>query len=321
MSFELSECADEVVWDQWVRESPQGTPFCSSWFLGTLDAEVLRFLLLEDGRPVLGCLLFKSHGNILRAPLPSCFYQGLLFAPGSKEAPHRVVRKHLERTESLLAELERRFEAISFCLHPDSPDIRGFSWFHYHEPARGRFEIEVRYTGLVDLEPFESCNDYLGSIRELRRREYHKSVKRGCGTMEASDESALVPLFGETFARQGVQCTPAQLDFVTRVARAALQSGVGQILHCLNDAGEVVSAVLFLHGRGTSYYLFGANGDSAASCGAGTRIMVDSFFEAKKRGCRKVDLLGLNSPGRGDFKASFNAEPCVYFHAHWRKPD
>ena len=320
MRLELVRCLDEGEWDRWVADSPQGSPFCSSWFLRALEVGVEKYFLLEDGEPVLGGMLFRRDGRVLRAPLPSCFYQGLLFRPSKDVPPHRKIRKNLEWTQAFLENLKIHSEALSFCLHPQSPDIRGFSWFHYNEPEKGQFTLQPRYTGIVDLEPFESSQMFLLSVRELRRREYLKSEKSGCRVVETCNEEILVSLFRETFARQGLVCSSDQIGFVARATCAAVRAKVGRIFQCESADGEVLSAALFLHDARTAYYLFGGNSDKASTFGSGTRVMVDAFFESRSRGCMSVDLLGLNSPGRGDFKASFNALPSLYFHAHWEKP-
>ncbi len=181
------------------------------------------------------------------------------------------------------------------------------------------FQVQLRYTGMVDIRPYPSCGSYLPTVRELRRREFAKSIRLECAIAESLQEDCLVSLFNETFARQGLECSSDQLDFVGKIARKAMENNAGHILHCLDRTGEVVSAVLFLHDAKTSYYLFGGNGKGAASCGAGTRVMIEAFFKGRERGSQFVDLLGINSPGRGDFKTSFNAVPMPYYHVHWER--
>ena len=65
----------------------------------------------------------------------------------------------------------------------------------------------------------------------------------------------------------------------------------------------------------------GASGPCRArQGGAATRLMLDSIFEAKRRGLVELDFVGVNSPDRGDFKLSFNPELKPYFEVQYGRP-
>ena len=59
--------------------------------------------------------------------------------------------------------------------------------------------------------------------------------------------------------------------------------------------------------------MFAANEPALRNTGAATRLMVDNILEAKRRGMKELDFVGVNSPDRGDYKLSFNPELKLYF--------
>src|SRR5262249_12920131 len=76
--------------------------------------------------------------------------------------------------------------------------------------------------------------------------------------------------------------------------------------------GEVAGANLFLFDRSCGYYMFGANDPEYRKTGAGTLLLAHSIRHCMERGLESVDVVGINSPNRGDFKTSFNAAPSAY---------
>jgi hypothetical protein len=54
-------------------------------------------------------------------------------------------------------------------------DLRPFQWHNYHEPDKGQFKIDLRYTGILDLKKYSNFDEYLVSVRSVRRQEYKKA--------------------------------------------------------------------------------------------------------------------------------------------------
>ena len=73
-----------------------------------------------------------------------------------------------------------------------------------------------------------------------------------------------------------------------------------------------MSANLFLHDRDCSYYFLGANDPHFRGTGAGTSLLIEQIHRSILAGKKNVDMVGVNSPNRGDYKTSFNAELVMY---------
>ncbi len=310
---------DRDSWDRFVAASPHGAVFCCSAFLDALD---LEWEVWQVGTPAgaraAAVVLRVADGTIAAQPQPFCLYQGLLVAGAEAAASHRRVKEHLEASE-LLVQAMAGGGRMSWCLHPSYADVRPLSWFNYHDPAAGLFRLDVRYTGYIDLTPGAGLEPVLAGSRSVRRQEFRKAAQRF--RVEASSDLDLLDhLHGLTFSRQGLERSPRERVLLRSIAAAALRDGFGELLVARDQGGEPAGAVLFLFDASTGYYLVGANDPAYRAFGVSTLLFLRGVERAIARGCSRVDVVGMNSPSRGDFKTSFGAVPVPYFVANWERP-
>jgi len=317
----LARC-DRARWNSFVSGSAQATIFCDTAFVDSLELSYDLWLVEQRGAPRLGAIVVKDDtGEPRRGLAPFSLYQGLVFDGDWTRLPvHTRVNGALELTRFLLGELETRYTRLTFCLHPRVEDVRPFSWFHYHEPERGRFDVSVAYTGLIDLTGPGDFAKYLDCVRDVRRHEYRKALREGLTVEASADLDVLDALYVSTFERQGLPVDARVRQRVRALAKAALSQGYGELLVCRDRNGKAASATLFLHDAHAAYYLIGANDPRLRSSGSGTLVVLEGIRRARDRGLHTVDVCGMNSPNRGDFKTSLNAVPVPYWIATWERP-
>ena len=308
--MKMVRCEDLSVWDTFVASSPQGTIFCKTVFLVAQKEEYDLWLLERDGDLQAGAVVMVGGC----APY---LYQGLLLGRQSRTLqPHRRAKWIIEVTEKILAELSNQYERLSFWLHHSLDDLRGFQWFHYHEPDLGQFKLGLRYTGLLDMSLYKDFESYLGSIRKVRRYEYRRGIREGLTIEISNDIDTLDRLHEATFSHQGIE-REGEKKLLSAICPVALANGFGKLLICRDRNGEAISATFFLHDENCGYYLFGANHPEYRSAGGGTVLMLENIRRCQEKGLKYVDMIGINSPNRGDFKTSFNAVPKPYYLAVW----
>lgn len=312
---------DDAQWDALVETSPQASPFNRREFLDSLGTRSVRLGLVNGPDVLAGVAVQLDDRNLPVGPPDTFgFYQGILLSAQFASLPeHSRSLRELDTMGELLAGLAKIFPAIWLGLHWCSRDLRALQWFNYHEPQAGQFQLALRYTGIIDLSPFAAIDAYLRTLGERRRRNYRKARTGGIVVRNSDDVDLLDRLHRLTFGNQGADrgCFERQLK---PMANAALQHGFGELLVAWTPAGDAISASLFIWDRTTSHYLFGANDPASRSTGAATLLMVENFARAMQRGIHRIDMVGINSPQRGEFKTSFNAAPVPYFDAHWRRP-
>jgi hypothetical protein len=317
----LTLCADKTQWDRFVSTSPQGSIFCRAAFLDTLGVEYDLWFVEEKGQQQCGAVILRKNNEPLHAPYPFTMYQGLLFAGHSRTIlPHSRPKWTLEVAQALLTDLSERYDRLSFCLHYATEDLRGLQWFHYHESQLGQFKMDLYYTGLVDLTASPDFETYLATIRTTRRYEYRRALREGLTIETSPDIDTLENLYRLTFERQGIKLDTTTVQLVRAITTAAISQGFGELLLCRNSTGEAASATLFLHDERCGYYLIGANHPDYRNSWSGTFLVLENIRRCQARGLKWVDVCGINSPNRGDFKTSLNAVPTPYFVATWERP-
>lgn len=322
MALGVELCTDASQWDAFVASSPQGNLFCTSPFLRALPVRCEHPVLKDGGRILAGAVvLHDERGAVVPLPYPFCLYQGMLLAREWADMPaHRQASATLEWVEAFCADLVQRYDRISLCLHPSFSDLRAFQWMHYHEAEKGRFAVDLRYTGWIDLDTWPGFDAYLESIRPTRRNEYRKSGRSGLTVEVSQDLDALDQLHRLTFERQGLQRDEHEGRLVRAVAAQAVERGFGEMRVCRTAGGAIASATFFLHDGPTAYYWIGANHPDHRQTNAGAYLFLNNVEACYARGMMRVDVLGINSPQRGGFKTSMNARPVPYFHVNWQRP-
>lgn len=317
MKYSCDSISDMRLWDAFVAESPQGSVFCTAAFLaaGGQPFEVVG--VREKGELLLGAVLIQNEEGLIN---PLSRYQGILFAPAVTAAPqHKVARKTLDLLTFLLAELGAQRDAVRLSLHPSITDLRALQWFHYHEPEKGQFELKLRYTGVLDIGTPPDAEAILAQARTVRRQECRRADKRGY-TVEASEDlELLIALEKQTLARQEVTRSAAEEALERKVLQAALRHGFGSLLLCRDPEGAPAGAAFFLHDQKTGFYLIGANDPAYRKEGTGSYVLFEQIRRCKERGLTGVDFCGINSPNRGDFKTSFNAQVFPFYEASWNR--
>jgi hypothetical protein len=301
-------------WDGFVLNSPHRSIFILSPFLDSLGNNYDLVTCYDKERIVAGAVITKDDSEKpVKFPYPFTMYQGLILADNGNLRPHSRIANEFQVLEFFIGELVHHYRGYSFAQSWRFPDMRPFQWYNYHEPQKGIFKIDLRYTGILELGKYHGFEDYLLTIRSVRRQEYHKGQKN-LEIVTSAEVQILDDLHEKTFERQGLKRSPQEASLVRSIARQAISHQFGTLKVALLN-GEPASAILYLYDDRTVYYLFGANHPKHRKTGAGTLLVGEMVRNAFARGAAEVDFVGVNSPQRGDYKISFNAELRPYFVA------
>ncbi len=305
---------DKHTWDDFVVRSPQRSIFVFSKFLDSLLAPYDLVTCYEKGRIVAGAVVMREEsGAPVVAQYPLTQYQGILLADNTSQATHSQITHEYKIVEYFVGELLSHYGKACFCQSWRFRDMRPFQWHNYHEPSRGRFRIDVRYTGILDTTRYAGFDDYLASVRAVRRQEFRKS-SRSLVLTTTDDEGILDALHAKTFGRQDMERPAREAALVRSISAHALAGNYGKL--CCAMVGDIpASAVLFLYDDRTAYYMFGANDPAYRNTSAGTLALMNMIKEAFEAGLTEIDFVGVNSPNRGDYKISFNADIKPHFVA------
>lgn len=316
--FHINFKEDKRTWDAFVLTSPQRSIFVLSKFLDSLLADYDLVTCYESGRIVAGAvIIYSEKGEPINSTFPFTQYQGMLLADNTKKAVHSKITHELKVVRLLNESLAERFDEFYLSNSWHFKDLRSFQWFNFHEPNSTKFKINLRYAGVLDLSGFATFKDYLISIRSSRQREYKKALKI-LAVEDSKDISKLEMLYVKTFMRQNLNMSEEKLKLLRSITSSALDGGYGKLSVVLHE-GYPVSAQLTLHDDRSTFLLIGGNDPDYRGMGSSTFIILNSIREAFDRGFHEIDFCGANSPARGDFKASFNADVMQYYECVYGK--
>jgi len=303
---------DKQVWDAFVSTSPQRSIFNYSKFLDSLLVKYDLVACYDKTGIVAGAVIISTDsGNPIATPFPFTQYQGILLADNTNRAGHSQLAHEFKIVEYFIAQLAERYQEYCLCQSWRLRDLRPFQWHNYHEPQKGHFKIDLRYTGVLEINKFQNFDHYMSSVRTVRRQEFKKS-SQWLKLKMSNDEGLLDDLHAKTFKRQNIERTQQESALVKSIVSHAIAGNYGKMGCALLD-DVPVSAVLFLYDDRTAYYLFGANDPFHRKTFAGTFVLMHMIKEAFEQKMHEVDFVGVNSPNRGDFKVSLNAELKPYF--------
>jgi len=308
----LSDCPSDGAWDAFILASPQCNVFSLSGYLTGLGSTHARLFYEMDGRVVASALIVKPEDSEFLAPYPYSLYQGVALAPMTGQS-HSAISRCVKIISGLADALSRRYQHHSLCLHHSLTDLRGFQWCNYHDPDQGTYELSLSYTGIITLERFLSFEDFFSSIRTARRQDARRAEKAGLRIEPFHDVDDFIRLYKLTFSRQGISSDNSHLDLVRRIVHSVVKKGLGQMFVARSPNGQAASAVVMASDPNCAYYLFGATDPAFRAAGANTALLLHAIQEAFLYGKKAFDMVGVNSPQRGDFKTSFNAEPTPFF--------
>jgi hypothetical protein len=305
--FYINFKEDKQVWDVFASSSPQRSIFVYSKFLDSLSANYDLVTCYEKDKIVAGVMVIYSEmGKPVISTFPFTQYQGMLLADNTQKATHSQITHEFKVVAYFIKQLTDRYRNFSLSHSWRLRDLRPFQWHNYHEPEKGQFKIDLRYTGILDLHQLESFEAYLSSVRTVRKQEFKKSSQI-LKLQFSEDETLLDVLHAKTFERQNIERSDKDSMLVQSICKNAIAGGYGKLAVAYLD-DIPVSAILFLYDDRTAYYLFGANDPAYRNANAGAFLLIQMIKDAIENGLKEIDFVGANSPQRADFKISFNAE-------------
>lgn len=311
--YHLSICTDWQNWDSLVANSMQGHIFSSSQYLKALGLPFTCYqVLTPTGVCVAGIAVIEDGKAMHSAPITFTPHQGIFFArPIDQLKNHKKLATQFRITEFIIEQLISIYQSCSMSLSPFFCDLRPFLWHNYGLIDQPKFGIVNRYTSRLSLNNF-NFQDYLLSIRSVRRQEYKKSQ----AVVESSNNIAqFLSMYKKTFERQGLEVNSQDIALVDRITKSSLQNKYGRLVSAQIDR-QPASMALFLFDNNCAYYLFGANDPKFRNSGTSTKLMLESIQYFSEQNLESFDFVGVNSPSRGDYKLSFNSDLLLYHEVH-----
>jgi len=309
-SVKLEPIENDEEWDDLMNKSSQRSVYLNSSFLRSVHLDKFRYLLIQNENPILGCLLPPtSLGN---NPISNGLYQGVFFIEKKSNSYSDDINR-INSLSLLAGKIVDTGLSTALSLHHTITDIRGFEWYFFGKKLNVEFSSKTYYTGLIDLKSHADFQSYFRSVRQVRRREVKSfEPKTGIEMRDSNDVDLFMKLYKDMFEEKGISLGREELCRVSSIIRIGIEANIGSLKFLVNGI-RCFSGIFILTDRDTDYYQFGAT-DPKSRGDHGSAYLLASAIESAFSAQRSYfDMVGMNSPGRGDFKASFNARVVPYF--------
>jgi len=285
----IAETQAASAYDRFVAESPQGSVFCTSWWLDAVAPGSWRVHEVEEKERIIAAwpTVARTTGlGVLHAGAPLTPFLGPLFPPG--EGARRRSRE-IRLIESLL-------ERIGTYAHLEA---RCNPAFDYWTPLRWHgFEQTTHYTWrLTDLSDLDAV---FAGFRENIRGHVRAAEKNGI-TVEEAELEDLLAVHRRRFAREP--------QGIARIDAAARERAARTVLVARDVDGTVRAAGYFVHDERYTTYLLAAT--DAELRGAASLVLWEAIRRAAQRGTA-FDFEGSMLEHVEPFVRSFGGVPTPY---------
>jgi Acetyltransferase (GNAT) domain len=304
-AFNESEFAQ---WDEFVRQSPQGTLFHSSLWLEAAGAP-FRLLACFRGGELHGgfavAVFDKHHAG---APHPALTpYLGVLFPPNHGKYVTKI-SNHKAVASAFAAFLKKEFDTVNLRFPPEVVDLQPFIW--------EGFEAGLRYTYRLPLNDLEQA---LGNMDTDRRHNIISAERQGVQVESGANFEEVLRLSERSFQRQGLATTtrPAAKKFEASL-RAA---GLCRTFLARSPSGAPIGGVWIAWDDKRAYYLLGGYEVSAKSNNAVALAMWRAIqYAASTLKLAEFDFEGSMIPAVEQFFRKFGAVLTPTYTVWYRKP-
>jgi len=295
------------LWDELVKNSPQGTVFHSSDWLTicsrSLNKKLKIYGCFKNGQLVGGCSLYIYNSKFFKIAssiIEMTPYGGVVLAqsPSSKVREQEQTYSHIIKSLCNAFDNEH-FDHIQLVNSPDFIDVRPFIWNGWN----GR----ILYAYYLNLD-----TDIEKSISKNVRRSIKKAIKNNITVEKSTDTSLFYDLFSMTFMRQNLK-PPVTKDFFEQTMKVLYSKQLGEMWIAKMPSGEAVSAEIVMFDNKRAYRWSAASHTDFRDTGATSLLLYEIFQDLKKRRFKEINLMAANTPHLAKFISSFNPKLVPYY--------
>jgi hypothetical protein len=299
-------CRDD--WNQFIQRTENSTVFCNSFFLEAYEGEVKYYRCVKGDETLAAFAYVESDIGVCEIK-PFQAYSAFTIKNIDNYKQYRRNDLIYKIFTAFSDYFFNQFVKVDLNFHPYFIDTRPFQWKNFNERDKGFYDVGINYTTILNIEKPEDTSGY----RQSRRYDLNKSFKADCSTSETNQYKILSDLYEMTFARQSISTSQAVKSLMRNIFENSLKMKSGVMF--LTEIDQTPASVsFFLYDKQIAYYLWGASNPDFRKCGVGTRNLFDSFNSLHRNyGINEVDMVGVNSPNRGDFKLSFGGMLKPYY--------
>lgn len=301
----------ENVYSNFIKFSSQKNIFCSKEILEFFFNDLDLYSIYKNDKIKSFVYLLKDKNNfIISEPF---IYSGIINHPKINMKNSRYNNEVFKINELIINEIFNNYENINLNLSPNFLDARPFLWFNYGKHDKKKFLVTPCYTSIIDIKSKEPI-DVFNEIDDVKRRDINKVLKDKNYKVTNQINLPLIKRFYEDTMKKNKgnfnkYAFNKIFDFMeTQINKDKI------IQTTVYYFEKPIYSVLFLSDDNASCYLYGSGDVEIKNRYAGSLALWKAIEQSLDKKLSFIDLEGINSPYRGEYKLNFGGNIKDYYN-------
>jgi len=297
------------------KQSPNASIFTNPEFIKSLKN--ISFYSVYNGEEPI-CCWPVNIGEENNLNIPDFFYYfGPFWSKAILQTPnHSWLSKSTKVYECFLENLTQKYNKINFQFHHTLYDVRVFDWWNYNT-TKNKFDINVKYTALINQLKIKNENEILSNYRYVRRYEI-KNFKENESKIYLSNEVSvdeLITMYFKTitekYSKEYEQSLVEKLIFF----HSMCDKNFGKIFaYREKESKKLVCLILVLTEESSAHLILNLSTKEWKNENIMSWAIHKLILYIKSMGIDVLDFNGANSPKLGDDKQSYGCITKSYFN-------
>ncbi len=318
--FTLKEITVEERWKELLLSIYEPTIFDSSNYQTATGEPLIRLCVYKGNQPY--SLFYAPVGE--EEIIDSDFYVHSGTRPLKQEISKKTstINSELFSVNDIICSyISERYSDILFRMHPNIIDLRPYLWKNYGSNKK-RFKVNINYTLMIDISEMFLKRYESGGLFSNFDRNIKRDLKKGVGDKAEiifnSEINLLADLYKKTFSRNGKVPTDDKISKIINISQKLIRSKEG-LLSILKRNNIPLYFAVFSVFDNKACHLYGGGNHELVERQDCTVLLWESFKKLSEMGVHTVDLEGINSPKRGNYKLGFGGNIVPYYELSWKR--
>ncbi len=299
------------IYLNFIKFSPQKNVFCSKEILHYFFDDLDLFMICKNDKIKSFVYLFKDKNKSISSE--PFIYSGIINHPKLNMKSARYNNEIFKINELIVNEVFSNYNSINLNLPINFLDTRPFLWYNYEKINEKKFLVTPCYTSIIDIK-LRSKHDIFSEIDDVKKRDIRNVLINKNYIVSDKIDLDLIKNFYESTMKKNkgkfnFYAYKKIFDFLES------QSKHKKIIQMTTFyEGKPIYSVLFLNDDISSCYLYGSGDIENKNRYAGSLALWKAIERSIDLKLSYVDLEGINSPYRGEYKLNFGGNIQSYFN-------
>lgn len=299
------------IYSSFIKFSSQKNIFCSKEILKFFFNDLDLYTVNKNDRIKSFIYLFKDENNfIISEPF---IYSGIINHPKLNMKNARYNNEVFKLNELIVKEILSNYKKIDINLPINYLDTRPFLWFNYGEENKKKFQVTPCYTSIINIKS-RTHTEIFNEIDDVKKRDIKKVMNDNNYKISNQINLDLIKKFYEsTMKKNKGNFNINAFNKIFKFIESQIKDS--KVIQATTYYFEKpIYSVLFLNDENSSCYLYGSGDVEIKNRYAGSLALWKAIEQSVDKQLNFIDLEGINSPHRGEYKLNFGGNIQSYYN-------